>query len=116
MIRSIERVWRHWSGRSVVPAMMLVYVVSAPTDPNRKNPGYGGVLPVPAPSASSTTATRPDALLEQQHRDQRTARGRVLYASGRAPQTTTTVQRPETKVPCERRVVQGKAPAPSPNS
>jgi hypothetical protein len=54
-------------------------------------------------------------LLDQQHRDQRAARGRVLYASGRAPQANT-VQRPETKVPCERRVVQGKAPAPSPNS
>ena len=114
MIRSIERVWRHWSGRSVVPAMMLVYVVSAPTDPNRKNPGYGGVLPVPAPTASSNTTARPEATVDQ-HRDQRAARGRVLYASGRAPQTTT-VPRPETKVPCERRVVQGKAPAPSPNS
>ena len=120
MTGSIERVWRNTTVRrmSLMPMLMLV-VVHNPTDPNRKitGTGYGGVLPVPASAAVSPSAnTRPDALLEQQHRDQRAARGRVLYASGRAPQVTTAT-RPEAKQPrCERRVVQGKSPAPAPNS
>jgi hypothetical protein len=115
MIGSIERVWRQMSVHSLMPVMMLVIVNRSPTDPSRKNTAYGGVLPVPAPTAPATTAsTRSENLLDQQHRDQRAARGRVLYATGRAPQQSTVV-RAEVKAHCERRVVQGKT-APAPNS
>jgi hypothetical protein len=114
MSGSIERVWRHMSMQSLMPVMMLVVVTRSPTDPSRKNTAYGGVLPVPAPIAPVTTAsTHPESLLDQQHRDQRAARGRVLYATGRGAQQT--VVRAEVKTPCERRVVQGKT-APAPNS
>jgi hypothetical protein len=115
MIGSIERVWRQMSVRSLMPVMMLVIVNRSPTDPSRKNTAYGGVLPVPAPVAPATTASsRTENLLDQAHRDQRAARGRVLYASGRAPQQSAVI-RAEVKPPCERRVVQGKT-APAPNS
>jgi hypothetical protein len=115
MIGSIERVWRQMSVRSLMPVMMLVIVNRSPTDPSRKNTAYGGVLPVPAPAAPATTAPlRNENLLDQQHRDQRAARGRVLYASGRASQQSAVV-RAEVKPPCERRVVQGKT-VPAPNS
>jgi hypothetical protein len=115
MSGSIERVWRQMSVTSLMPVMMLVIVNRSPTDPSRKNTAFGGVLPVPATAAPTTTASiRHENLLDQQHRDQRAARGRVLYASGRAPQQTTVV-RAEVKPPCERRVVQGKT-APAPNS
>ena len=118
MSRSIERVWRQMSVQSLMPVMMLVIVNGSPTDPSRKNTAFGGVLPIPAPVAPATTASsRPENLLDQQHRDQRAARGRVLYATGRAPQQSaqSAVVRAEVKPPCERRVVQGKT-APAPNS
>ena len=115
MSRSIERVWRQMSVQSLMPVMMLVMVNRSPTDPSRKNTAYGGVLTVPAPVAPATTASsRNENLLEQQHRDQRAARGRVLYATGRAPQPSAVI-RAEVKPPCDRRVVQGKT-APAPNS
>ena len=115
MSRSIERVWRQMSVQSLMPVMMLVIVNRGPTDPARKNTAFGGVLPIPAPAAPATTASsRTENLLDQQHRDQRAARGRVLYATGRAPQQSAVV-RAEVKPPCERRVVQGKT-VPVPNS
>jgi hypothetical protein len=114
MSRSIERVWRQMSVQSLMPVMMLVIVNRGPTDPSRKSTAFGGVLPIPAPVAPATTASsRTENLLDQQHRDQRAARGRVLYATGRAPQQSAVV-RAEVKPPCERRVVQGKTvPAPT---
>lgn len=116
MIGSVERVWRHMSVRPLVPIFMLVIAVRipTPTDPSRRGTGYGGVVPVPVPSTASN-ASRPDPIIEQQHRDQRSARGRVLYATGRAP-SITTASRPTAKPQCERRVVQGRSPTPSPNS
>ena len=117
MIGSVERVWRHMSVHPLVPIFMLVMVVRvpAPTDPTRRATGYGGVVPVPVPATSSNVASRPDPILEQQHRDQRSARGRVLYATGRAP-ASTTASRTVAKPQCERRVVQGRSPTTSPNS
>jgi hypothetical protein len=117
MIGSVERVWRHMSVPSLVPIFMLVMVVRnpTPTDPNRRGTGYGGVVPVPVPSTASNASTRPDPIIEQQHRDQRSARGRVLYATGRAP-STTTASRSTAKPQCERRVVEGRSPTSSPNS
>jgi len=95
--------------------MMLVVSNWGPADPSRKSTAFGGVLPIPAPVAPATTASsRTENLLDQQHRDQRAARGRVLYATGRAPQQSAVV-RAEVKAPCERRVVQGKI-VPAPNS
>ena len=118
MIGSVERVWRHMSVHPLVPIFMLVMVVRVPTptDPNRRVTGYGGVVPVPVPSTSSNPSSRPDPIVEQQNRDQRSARGRVLYATGRAPATTTTASRSVAKPQCERRVVQGRSPTTSPNS
>jgi hypothetical protein len=116
MISSIERVWRKMSVQSLMPAIVVISVASSPTDPTRKNTAYGGVLPVPAPATPTTaSASRSENLIDQQHREQRASRGRVLYATGRAPQQQPTVVRTEVKPPqCERRVVQGKtAPAPT---
>jgi len=117
MIGSVERVWRHMSVHSLVPIFMLVMVVRVPTptDPNRRVTGYGGVVPVPVPSTSSNASSRPDPILDHQRRDQRSARGRVLYATDRTP-AATTASRPVTKPQCERRVVQGRSPTTSPNS
>jgi len=113
MSGSIERVWRQVSVHSLIPVVMLAVVSRNPTDPSRKNTAYGGVLPVPSPAATTAAVTHPETLLDQQHRDQRAARGRVLYATGRGAQQT--VVRAEVKTPCDRRVVQGKT-APAPNS
>jgi len=117
MIGSVERVWRHMSVHSLVPIFMLVLVVRVPTptDPNRRVTGYGGVVPVPVPSTPSNPSSKPDPILEQQHRDQRSARGRVLYATGRAP-AATTASRSVAKPQCERRVVQGRSSPTLPNS
>ena len=118
MTGSVERVWRHMSVHSLVPIFMLVMVVRVPTptDPTRRETGYGGVVPVPVPSTSNASS-RPDPILDQ-HRDQRSARGRVLYATGRTPSTpsATTASRSVPKPQCERRVVQGRSPATTPNS
>jgi hypothetical protein len=117
MIGSVERAWRHMSVHPLVPIFMLVMVVRVPTptDPNRRVTGYGGVVPVPVPSTSSNLSSRPDPIIEQQHRDQRSARGRVLYATGRAP-AITTASRSVAKPQCERRVVQGRPSTTLPNS
>ncbi|HEY9229024.1 MAG TPA: hypothetical protein VIP11_20400 [Gemmatimonadaceae bacterium] len=116
MIGSIERVWRQMSVRPLMPVMMLVIVTRIPTDPNRKNPGYGGVVPVPVPSSAATSgnSSRPEGVIEQQHRDRRAARGRVLYSTNHGPQVTPTQR--EAKPQCDRRVVQGRSPVPAPNS
>lgn len=120
MIGSIERVWRRTGVRPLLPAMALMIVIGSPTDPNRKNTGFGGVLPIPAPpvAAGPTALTRPAAIVEQQHRDQRAARGRVLYATGRTPPAAapTTARVDSAKVHCDRRVVQARATTLSPNS
>ena len=115
MIGSIERGWRHLTRSPLVPVVMLVVAVHGPVDPTRRNAGYGGVLPVPAPAATPASATpRADSFLDQQRKDVRAARGRVLYAAGHEPQAA--APRAEHKDQCpERRVVQGRANS-SPNS
>ena len=117
MIGSVERVWRHMGVRPLVPIFMLVIVGRnpSPTDPSRRATGYGGVIPVPVSAGPTNMATRSDPIPEQQHRDQRSARGRILYATGRAP-ATTTAPRSVAKPQCERRVVQGRSSNSSPNS
>jgi len=117
MIGSVERVWRHMGVGPLVPIFMLVMVVRnpSPTDPSRRGTGYGGVIPVPVSVGQANTATRPDPISEQQHRDQRSARGRILYATGRAP-APTTAPRSVAKPQCDRRVVQGRSSNSTPNS
>src|SRR4051812_30482951 len=113
MVWSIERIWRVVTKRPLVPAMMLVVGVTTP-DPNRRGTGYGGVLPVPGPSASApANINRVDPLLDQQRRDTRAIRGRVLYAAGHAPRDTAAVHvAPPHKGPCpDQRVGQGRAPS-----
>ena len=76
---------------------------------------YSSLLtPAPtAPAASSTT--RSESPLDQQRRELRAARGRVLYADGRAEQLPAT-PKPEHKLQCpERRVVQSRTNS-APNS
>ncbi len=80
----IERLWRMIPRHQAVPVAMLVFGVYAPSDPTRRPTGYGGVLPVPT-AATVTNTPRPDPLLEQQRRDIRASRGRVLYAPGHGP-------------------------------
>ena len=118
MMGSIERIWRAIPKRPIMPAMMLVVSINTP-DPNRRGTGYGGVLPVPGPSATATAATtRLDPILDQQRRDMRAIRGRVLYAAGHAPRDTSAVRTPPArKGPCpEQRVGQGRGSGVMPNS
>jgi len=118
MMGSIERIWRAIPKRPIMPAMMLVVSINTP-DPNRRGTGYGGVLPVPGPSATATaTTTRLDPILDQQRRDMRAIRGRVLYAAGHAPRDTSAVRTPPArKGPCpEQRVGQGRGSGVMPNS
>jgi hypothetical protein len=118
MMGSIERIWRAVPKRPIMPAMMLVVSITTP-DPNRRGTGYGGVLPVPGPSATATAATtRLDPILDQQRRDMRAIRGRVLYAAGHAPRDTSAVRTPPArKGPCpEQRVGQGRGSGVMPNS
>jgi hypothetical protein len=118
MMGSIERIWRLFPKRPLVPAMMLVVGIHAP-DPNRRGTGYGGVLPVPAPTANTpSAASRIDPLLDQQRRDMRAVRGRVLYAAGHAPRDTSAARTaPARKGPClDQRIGQGRGSGVMPNS
>jgi hypothetical protein len=113
MIGSIERGWRSLTRQSLAPVMMLVVGIHGPVDPMRRTTGYGGVVPVPAPATPAVASTtRLEPLLDQQRRELRAARGRVLYADGHAPQLA---PRTERKAQCERRLVAGRA-NPAPNS
>jgi hypothetical protein len=117
MIGSIERL-RHIRlalTRGAVPMMLLVVIGPLRPDPiSRKGNGYGGVIPIPGPTAGAATTSRPDPILDSR-RDARTDRGRVLYAAGHAPRDTATTRAPR-KHPCpEQRVVQGRGST-SPNS
>jgi hypothetical protein len=120
VVGSIERIVRLLTRNQVAPVMMLVVCVSVP-DPSRRVTGYGGVLPVPTPSAPAPSAApRLDPVLDQQHRDARSVRGRVLYATGTAPNAPHAQQAPTrtpAKGPCPlQRVVQGRAASTSPTS
>jgi hypothetical protein len=118
MMGSIERIWRVIPKRPLMPAMMLVVSINTP-DPNRRGTGYGGVLPVPGPAATApAAATRLDPILDQQRRDMRAIRGRVLYAAGHAPRDTSAVRTaPPRKGPCpEQRIGQGRGQGVMPNS
>jgi hypothetical protein len=119
VVGSIGRVARLLTKHQVAPVMMLAICVNVP-DPSRRVTGYGGVLPVPASSATAPATTAPtahiDPVVEQQHRDARAVRGRVLYAAG---STHAQPQAPKTapKAPCPmQRVVQGRAAIVSPTS
>ncbi|MEP6491043.1 MAG: hypothetical protein ABJF01_00105 [bacterium] len=118
VVGSIERIVRLLTRHQVAPVMLLVVCVTVP-DPSRRVTGYGGVLPVPVPSTPAPTAApRLDPVLDQQHRDARAVRGRVLYAAGSAPHAQQP-QAPRTtpKSPCAlQRIVQGRAASISPNS
>ena len=118
MAGSIERIWRLLPKRPLVSVMVLVVGINNP-DPNRRETGYGGVLPVPGPTTNAPApAGRIDPILDQQRRDTRAVRGRVLYAAGHAPRDTSAVRTaPARKGPCpEQRVGQGRAPSVMPNS
>ena len=117
MAGSIERIWRVLPKRPLVSAMVLVVGINSP-DPNRRDTGYGGVLPVPGPTAATSAPTgRVDRILEQQRRDTRAVRGRVLYASGQAPRDTSAArQAPARKGPCPEQRVGTRAPTALPNS
>ena len=117
MLGSIERIWQQLPKGSVVSAMALVVSINTP-DPNRRVTGYGGVIPVPGPSAAATTApARLDPILEQQRRDTRAVRGRVLYATGHAPRDTTIARTaPARKGPCPDTRVGTRGTGAMPNS
>jgi hypothetical protein len=115
MIATIEHLWRRFKQRPLVPFAMLVIGVRVPVDPARRNTGSVGVLPVPAPTAASSSALRNDQPSDQVRHDVRAARGRVLYAAGHAPQAAS--QPAERKATCtDRRVGQTKTPLSLPNS
>lgn len=114
MIGSIERLCRLVARRPLVPAMMLVVSVNVTTDPTKRATGFGGVLPIPSSSAPTAPA-HVDPLLAQQRRDVRAARGRVLYTSGRTPDTVRA--KAVHRNPCpSQRIVQGRTPNTSPSS
>jgi hypothetical protein len=116
MIGSIERKRRRLARHSVAPMLLLAVGFSGPVDPTRRAAGYGGVVPIPAPTApAASSTTRSESPLDQQRRELRAARGRVLYADGRAEQLPAT-PKPEHKLQCpERRVVQSRTNS-APNS
>jgi hypothetical protein len=115
MIRSIERLVRLLPARPMVPVMMLVVGVSVTPDPTRRATGYGGVLPVPTASPAIGTSRRIDPLLDQQRRDVRAARGRVLYSADRTSETAMAKATPRHPCP-DRRVVEGRSGIASPAS
>jgi len=119
MVESIGRLCRRIVKRPLVPLMVVIVGVHAPGDPARRGTGYGGVLPVPGPTAPApATATRVDPMLDAQHHDVRIARGRVLYAPGHEPARATppAPQATVKKAPCpQEHVVQGRSTT-SPNS
>ena len=83
MVGPMERTRRLLQNRALVPVLMLVICVNVQPDPTRRGTGYGGVLPVPGPSAApAPSATKSDSGVVQSRRDARAARGRVLYAPG----------------------------------
>ena len=110
MSDSIERFWQTIPRHQMVPvAMLVIGVMTTTPDPTRRTGGYGGVLPVPT-APTTARATHPDPLLEQQRREARESRGRVLYAPGHAPSTTKAAAaahaKPPQKTPCSIRVGQ----------
>jgi len=110
MAGSIERIWQALPTRTTVSAMALVITINNP-DPTHRATGYGGVVPLPGPTAAvSAPAGRVDPLL-QQRRDVRAARGRVLYAAGHAPRDTVAPRTAQAhKAPCpEQRVGQSRS-------
>jgi len=115
MIATIEHVRRRLMRQSLAPFAMLVISIRVPSDPAHRTTGYVGVLPVPAPTTTTSSVPRSDQQVDQAHREMRAARGRVLYAEGHAPQATS--QRAERKATCtDHRVGQNKSPSSSPNS
>lgn len=115
MSATIEHVWRRLTQRPLVSFAIVVIAIKVPADPARRNTGSVGVLPVPASSVTASSVAHADQPMDQARRDIRAARGRVLYATGHAPQATS--QRVERKATCtDRRVGQSKAPASLPNS
>jgi hypothetical protein len=114
MIGSIQRFYRLLPKRHALPAMLLVVSVSTTPDPTRRGTGYGGVLPMPS-SPAPATPVRVDPLLAQQRRDSRAARGRVLYAPGRAPEIAPAKNARTGPCP-NQRIVQGRTPNTAPSS
>jgi hypothetical protein len=113
MSDSIERFWQtipRYQRLQVVPVAMLLLGLTT-ADPTRRPTGYRGVLSVPT-SPTAAKATRPDPLLEQQRRDIRASRGRVLYAPGHGPSSasapTAAHKKPAPKAPCTMRVGEGR--------
>ena len=88
MVGPMECTRRLLSNRAFVPVLMLVVCVNVQPDPTRRA-GYGGVLPVPGPSAAPIAwSSKADSGVVQSHRDARAARGRVLYAPGHTAHDT----------------------------
>ena len=89
MIGPMGRVRRLLPNRAFVPVLLLVVCVNLQPDPTRRATGYGGVLPVPGPTAAPTApSNKADSGFVQSRREGRAARGRVLYAPGHAPHDT----------------------------
>ena len=121
MIATIEHVRRRLMRQSLAPFAMLVISIRVPSDPAHRTTGYVGVLPVPAPTTTTSSTARsersdqPVDQARRETREMRAARGRILYADGHAPQATS--QRAERKATCtDHRVGQNKSPSSSPNS
>ncbi|MEO9034493.1 MAG: hypothetical protein ABI442_03230 [Gemmatimonadaceae bacterium] len=115
MVGPIERIRRLLSNRAFVPVLMLVVCVNTQPDPTRRATGYGGVLPVPGPSAMpSPSSTKSDSAVVQNRRDVRAVRGRVLYAPGHAPHDTVALhdaRAHKTECPVQQRMGQDRGAA-----
>ncbi len=115
MFRSIQRLARLIPRLPVFPVAMVVVGIHGNPDPTRRATGYDGVLPVPVTAPALMPARHLDPLLEQQRRDMRAARGRVLYSAGKGPDSTRARQAGKTPCP-EHRVVQDRMAPSSPSS
>ena len=91
MTRSLQTTARRLAACVALSAAFSALIVTpGSADPTHRIVGYGGILPLPVahgPSAA-TSPVRTDRSLAQK-RDARAERGRVLYASGRAPAAAT---------------------------
>ncbi len=102
------------ANRPLMPAMVLVLCVGAQTDPARRATGYGGVLPIPGPTAAPAAAgprAEGASVSPDPHRDLRASHGRVLYAPGRTSHDTAAARtaRPHKQCPTpDQRVGQGR--------
>ena len=103
------------AGTLLPGALALVLAIGPGADSTRTQvPGYGGVLPLPAPVEEIPLAPSLDELLGTRHAEGRASTGRVLYANDRTSRPAEPVRTARSKRPGSE-LVQSRSSA-APNS